>query len=84
MAPHWARNCEQPSIALSINFDLRSVQRLGRIYHFNCKLRRHGLKPRPPGTSVWQDTLKLAALTGLTAARRLARRGPSGGRSQNT
>jgi hypothetical protein len=84
MAPHWAQNREQPSIALSINFDLRSVQRLGRIYHFNCKLRRHGIQPRPPGTSAWKDTMKLAALGGLTAARRLAGRRPVGGKSQNT
>ena len=83
MAPHWAQIGTQPSIALSINFDLRSVQRLGRIYHFNCKLRRHGFHPAPPGTSAWQDALKLAALSGLTAAQRLVHRGPVGIRGQN-
>jgi hypothetical protein len=82
MAPHWAQNRERPSVALSINFDLRSVVRLGRIYHFNCKLRRHGIAPRPPGTSRWRDTLKLAALQGLTAAQRLARR-PAASPQQN-
>ena len=84
MAPHWAQNLEQPSIALSINFDLRSVLRLGRIYHFNCKLRRHGIKPRPPGTSRLNDAFKLAALSSLAGARRLASRGPFGARSQNS
>ena len=76
MAPHWAQNRERPSVALSINFDLRSVSRLGRIYHFNCKLRRHGITPHPPGISPWRDSLKLAALRGLNAAQRIARRGP--------
>jgi hypothetical protein len=76
MAPHWAQNRERPSIALSINFDLRSVGRLGRIYHFNCKLRRHGIRPRPPGTSAWRDSLKLAALSGLGAAQRIVKRAP--------
>jgi hypothetical protein len=74
MAPHWAQNRERPSVALSINFDLRSVSRLGRIYHFNCKLRRHGIVPHPPGTSAWRDSLKLAALAGLGTAQRLVRR----------
>ena len=76
MAPHWAQNREQPSVALSINFDLRSVSRLGRVYHFNCKLRRHGITPRPPGLSPWRDSLKLAALHGLSAAQRITKRGP--------
>jgi hypothetical protein len=78
MAPHWAENRERPSVALSINFDLRSVGRLGRIYHFNCKLRRHGIHPRPPGASVWRDSLKLAALSGLGAAQRMVKRAPQG------
>ena len=76
MAPHWAQNREHPSVALSINFDLRSVSRLGRIYHFNCKLRRHGIRPRPPGASAWRDSLKLAALSGLGAAQRIVKRTP--------
>jgi hypothetical protein len=76
MAPHWAENRERPSVALSINFDLRSVSRLGRIYHFNCKLRRHGIRPRPPGASAWRDSLKLAALSGLGAAQRIVKRAP--------
>jgi len=83
MAAHWALNCAQPSVALSVNFDLRSVRRLGRIYHFNCKLRRHGIKPHPPGSSALRDVLKLAALSGLSAAHRIVRHSPDGVRSQN-
>ena len=84
MAAHWAANHAQPSVALSINFDLRSVTRLGRIYHFNCKLRRHGFKPRPPGSSALRDVLKLAALRGLGAAQRLTHHAAQHGKSQNS
>ena len=84
MAAHWACNHAQPSVALSINFDLRSVERLGRIYHFNCKLRRHGFKPRPPGSSALRDVLKLAALHGLGAAQRLTHHAAQHGKSQNS
>lgn len=83
MGAHWACNHAQPSVALSINFDLRSVKRLGRIYHFNCKLRRHGFKPRPPGSSPLRDVLKLAALRGLGAAQRLTHHAAQNGKSQN-
>jgi hypothetical protein len=74
MAAHWARNLDAPSVALSINFDLRSVTRLGRIYRANGGLRRRGLVPTPPGQSAWRDGVKLAALGGLFAARRLVGR----------
>jgi hypothetical protein len=62
LAPHWAQNHESPSIALSINFDLHSMQLLGRIYRFNGRLRKLGLTPRPPRVSKWRDSMKLAAL----------------------
>lgn len=68
MAPHWAQNRDTPSIALSINFDLHSVARIGRLYRMNGRLRKLGLAPRPPGASVWGDRLKIAALGCLDAA----------------
>ena len=71
MAPHWAQVRDTVSIALSINFDLRSIGRLARIYKLNHRLRRFGLKPAPPGASTWRDQLKLASLDGLKTARRL-------------
>jgi len=77
MAAHWAQNLDAPSVALSINFDLRSVTTLGRIYRMNDWMRRHGLRPQPPGTSPWHDGLKLAALSGLDAARRIVKRRPA-------
>lgn len=76
MGPHWAQNRETPSVALSINFDLRSVTRLGRIYRLNSQLRRLGLKPTPPGQSAPVDRIKLAALDGLAAVKRIRRPAP--------
>jgi hypothetical protein len=74
MAPHWAQNRDHVSIALSVNFDLRTVERLGRIYKLNHRLRRYGLNPTPPGVSAWRDRVKLASVKGLTATRGLLRR----------
>lgn len=70
-APHWAMNRDTPSVALSVNFDLKSMQRLGRIYRLNSRLRRIGVKPIGPGLLPWRDRLKLAALAGLDAVRHL-------------
>jgi hypothetical protein len=74
MAPHWAQNGDNVSIALSVNFDLRSIERLARIYKLNHRLRRYGFKPTPPGVSLWRDRVKLAGAYGLAATRGLLRR----------
>ncbi len=74
MAAHWAQNHATTSVALSVNFDLRSMLRLRRIYQLNGTLRRRGLCPTPPGVSAWCDRLKVAASRGLGAARRIMRR----------
>jgi hypothetical protein len=71
MAPHWAQNGDNLSVALSVNFDLKSVVQLGRIYRLNHRLRRLGFAPSAPGASVWRDRLKLAVADGLAAPRRL-------------
>lgn len=60
-APHWARNGSQVSVALSLNYDLRSIETLGRIYVFNRRIRRFGLNPTSPGISPLKDSLKLQA-----------------------
>jgi hypothetical protein len=73
-APHWARNGDNVSVALSLNYDLRSVRRRGRIYAMNRRLRRLGIDPSAPGRSAWRDRIKLAAVDMLGAARRMAGR----------
>ena len=64
-APHWVQNGDNVSIALSINFDLRSVDQMSRLYRFNNRVRRFGAKPTAPGVSAWRDRVKLAAATRL-------------------
>ncbi len=58
-APHWAQNLDSVSVALSVNFDLHSVERAGRIHRLNGKLRSLGFFPQAPGGSPWRDEIKL-------------------------
>lgn len=73
-APHWAQNSSNVSVALSVNFDLKSLVRLGRIYQMNGKLRRLGGNPAPPGKSMLRDSVKVASIDALTAVSGLLRR----------
>ena len=75
-APHWAQNRDSVSVALSLNYDLRSVQRVARIYSFNHRLRRLGVKPIPPGASPWRDRAKLTTSMIINTLRHRSR--PSG------
>ena len=67
-APHWVQNYDNVSVALSVTYELRSVDRLTDLHRINRRLRTLGLRPSPPGTSAWCDEMKLAA---YRAARRL-------------
>jgi hypothetical protein len=73
-APHWVRNHDNISVALSVNYQLRSMLAEKRIYRVNSVLRKLGSAPTPPGFSPWLDRLKLAAANGLYAAYHLLRR----------
>ena len=72
-APHWAQNLDSVSVALSINFDLNSVERDGRIHRLNGRLRRLGFVPRAPGDSAWKDEIKLGVGAVYRGVRRWAR-----------
>lgn len=69
-APHWAHTLDSVSVALSVNFDLRSIEQRARVYRVNARLRALGLHPTPPGRSMAIDRLKLAAYGLMRAARR--------------
>lgn len=75
-APHWAQNGDSVSVALSLNYDLRSIQRSAQIYALNRRLRRLGISPAPPGRSRWRDSVKLAAARTIGRMRHLSRRIP--------
>jgi hypothetical protein len=70
-APHWVQNRSGVSVALSLNYSLRSVDRLAKLYRFNRRLRALGLDPAPPQPHGrgWRDRLKLAAEDGLMGVR---------------
>ena len=76
LAPHWAENGSEVSIALSLNFDRGSLARLSRICRINRHLRRIGVKPAAPGSYPGRDHLKsaLGGLSRATLARRFGRR----------
>jgi hypothetical protein len=76
-APHWVQNKNNVSVALSVNYELRSVERLVKIYRINRRLRRFGIKPSPPGASQFADRMKLMAASGLDKMRLLKKRAPS-------
>jgi hypothetical protein len=73
-APHWARNHDNISVALSVNYELRPTFAEKRIYQVNSLLRKLGASPTPPGVSPWRDRLKHAAANGIYAAYHLSRR----------
>jgi hypothetical protein len=78
LSPHWAQNASNVSVALSVNFDLKSIARLGRLHKMNARLRRLGASPHPPGSSKLRDRMKLASFAALSAAKGLiGRRAPA-------
>ena len=74
LAPHWTRNGDTVSVAISINCSLHSNERLARLYKANHMLRQRGLSPAPPGESAWQDGLKLVATAAAKPLRIVASR----------
>jgi hypothetical protein len=68
LSPHWVRNGDEPSIALSVGFNLRTHDTRGRVYQVNHYLRRLGLRPAPLGQSPVKDRAKVLAV-GLVSKR---------------
>jgi hypothetical protein len=67
--PHWVQNSDAISVSLSLNFNLRSGERLQQLHQINHKLRQRGFHPAMPGDSAMQDQLKLMLHKGLRTAR---------------
>ena len=70
-APHWVQNRDNVSVAISITYELRSVERLTRIHRINQRVRRLGITPTPPGVSPLRDEMKLAASRVISGMRGL-------------
>jgi len=68
-APHWVQNRDNVSVAISITYELRSVDRLTRIHRINKRVRRLGFTPTPPGVSSLTDQMKLGVSHALSGVR---------------
>ena len=62
LAPHLVKNGANVSISLSMFYADRSLDERAKIYQANYCLRRLGLKPQPPGQSIFRDRLKNTAI----------------------
>ncbi len=71
--PHWAKNGEDVSVAVSINFQPADNGR-AEIYAVNGFLRSRGLHPKGPGRYRLRDASKIAAYRTLSALKHIARR----------
>jgi len=74
-APHWVQNRDNVSVAISVNYELHSVERTAKIHRINSRLRRLGLNPTAPGLSRVGDLFKLAAAGTLSGMRSLSKGG---------
>ena len=66
-APHWVKNGSEVSVSLSINFHFRD-ELLADIYKMNHVLRKLGMHPTPPGSSILADAVKRTAYQGVKRA----------------
>jgi hypothetical protein len=76
LAPHWARNRDAVSVAVSFNFDLASIGRLASVHKVNHRLRRLGFQPGPTDGHAWRNQIKHGGMQALLGARSLIRNLP--------
>ena len=69
-APHWVQNGPTVSVSLSITFATPASEQARRVHSINARLRRLGLKPRPPGVRPRADRSKAAGSRALGKVRR--------------
>ena len=53
--PHWVENSDEISISFSITFRTPDLDRRRALYRTNDRLRKMGLKPKPPGRNRLRD-----------------------------
>jgi hypothetical protein len=59
---HWVTNGRTSSVSLSCSFHTVRSDRTELLHAANIKLRRFGLRPRPPGVSEPRDRIKAGLL----------------------
>lgn len=70
---HWVQNHNEVSVGLSLNFEFPRWK-YGDIYIANHYLRRLGVSPRPPGSSVIADRSKAGAIGCVRQLRSMIKR----------
>lgn len=64
-APHWVRNGDDYSVALSVLFFMREFDLESRVYQANHYIRKLKMTPTPPGKSPLKDNVKIFFLGNL-------------------
>ncbi len=67
---HWVRGGPETSVSISCGFRTRATEQANLVHECNARLRRLGLHPQPPGTSVHRDRAKVELLAWARRARR--------------
>ena len=67
---HWVRGGRDTSITISCGFRTRATEQANVVHECNARLRRFGLHPDPPGTSMYRDRAKVELLTWARRAHR--------------
>jgi hypothetical protein len=66
---HWVTGGPETSAALSCSFSTGPTLQAEVVHAWNSRLRRVGLRPRPPGRSARRDRAKVTALRAFIRAR---------------
>lgn len=72
-AVHTLENQDEISISLSLVFHTPALDQAANVYAFNAKMRRVGLRPRPPERSARTDAAKSAAVRSWRRVRNVDR-----------
>ena len=70
---HWVQNHNEVSISLSLNMEFPDWKH-AHVYRANHYMRRLGVTPRPPGSSMIADRSKAAAIGSLLGMKRMIKR----------
>ncbi len=74
LCPHWVVAGSETCVSIGFSIFTTAERRKRRVHLFNHKVRRLGLKPRPPGESAWRDQIKVLGGGMLDGARGMAGR----------
>ena len=80
-APHWVVNGDGVSVSFSITFQTPESRRKAVVHKVNARLRKTGVRPKPPGASPLRDAFKVLGFEAVRSAHRLWRNLTPGART---